>query len=115
MRRIEALMRGIIGLAALGIFNGEAVATAASSLPQRHVVHIEAFAFSPKQITIAPGDTIVWVNQDIVPHFLNIANNHWQSPVIEEGQSWEMVVDQAGSYAYICVFHPQMTGAFATD
>lgn len=107
-------MRFIVGLIALGIFSGEAVAQTAS-LPQRHVVHIEAFAFQPPQIIVSPGDTIVWVNQDIVPHFISIAEGQWQSPIIEEGQSWEMVVDQTGSHAYICVFHPKMMGAFATN
>ena len=107
-------MRFIMGLIALGFFNGEAVAQTAS-LPQRHIIHIEAFAFQPPKIIVSPGDTIVWVNQDIVPHFLNIAEGEMQSPVIEEGQKWEMVVDQPGSYAYICVFHPKMTGEFATN
>jgi plastocyanin len=107
-------MRFILGLITLGIFNGEAVAQTAS-LPQRHVVYIEAFTFQPPQIAVSLGDVIVWVNHDLVPHFLNIAEGQWQSPVIEEGQSWEMVVDQEGSYAYICVFHPKMTGAFATN
>ena len=113
MKGTQVLMRFIMGLIALGIFNGEAVAQTAS-LPQRHIIHIEAFAFQPPKIIVSPGDTIVWVNQDIVPHFLSIAENHWQSGVIEEGQLWEMVVEEAGSYGYTCVFHPQMTGAFVT-
>ena len=112
MRPIEILRRFIMTLVALGIFSGEAVAQTAS-LPQRHIIQIVAFAFQPPQITVSSGDTLVWVNNDIVPHFLNIAEGQWQSPVIEEGQSWEMVVDQAGSYAYLCVFHPKMTGAFS--
>ncbi len=114
MRPSDILMRCIMALVALGIFCGEAVAQTAS-LPQRHIIQIEAFAFQPTQITVSPGDTIVWVNNDIVPHFLNIAEGQWQSAVIEEGQSWEMMVDQAGSYAYLCAFHPKMTGAFFAE
>lgn len=114
MKERPILMPFIISLLALGIFNEEAVAQTAS-LPQQHVIHIEAFAFQPPQIIVSPGDTIVWVNQDIVPHFLNIGEDQWQSPVIEGGQSWEMVVDQTGRFAYICVFHPKMAGAFATN
>ncbi len=114
MRRIGVLLRIILGFVVFGLFSEEAVSKTAS-LSQQHVVHIKTFAFSPEQLTVSPGDTILWVNQDIVPHLLNIANNQWQSPVIEEGQSWEMVVNEQGSYAYLCVFHPQMTGAFATN
>lgn len=112
MRPIEILRRFIIAFVALGIFSGEVVAQT-TSLPQRHIIHIEAFAFQPTQMIVSPGDTIVWVNNDIVPHFLNIAESQWQSPVIQEGQPWEMVVDQTGNYTYLCVFHPQMTGAFS--
>ena len=114
MRTIGVHTAIIIGFMALGIFNGEAVAQTASP-PRRHVVHIEAFAFSPQQITVFPGEIIMWVNKDIVPHFLNIADNQWQSPVIEEGQSWEIVVEQPGSYTYLCMFHPQMTGTLIVN
>jgi plastocyanin len=114
MGTMNILTRIIIGWIALGIFSGEAVAQTAS-LPQRHIIQIEAFAFQPTQIHVSPGDSIVWVNNDLVPHFLNIAEGQWQSPVIEEGQSWEMMVDQAGRYTYLCVFHPKMTGEFSAE
>ena len=93
----------------VGIFGGEVVAET-TSLPQRHTVHIQGFAFRPPHLTVAPGDTVVWVNGDFVPHFVSIADGKWQSPVLEEGQSWELVVEEAGKFQYLCVFHPEMTG-----
>lgn len=103
----------IVGLLVVGTFDGEVVAQT-TSLPQRHVVQIQGFVFQPAQITVAPGDTVVWVNRDFVPHFISVAGGKWQSDVLEENQSWELLVDETGSFSYVCVFHPKMTGVITT-
>ena len=36
--------------------------------PKTHTVTIEAMRFQPETLTVAAGDTIVWVNKDVVPH-----------------------------------------------
>ncbi|MCA9470342.1 MAG: cupredoxin domain-containing protein [Nitrospira sp.] len=114
MGGFKNVVRFIVLLGMVGIFAGEAAAQAVS-LPKRHVIFLEGFAFSPKHLTVSSGDTIVWINQDLVPHVVRIGENQWQSPVLEEGQAWEMLVEQAGSFSYFCMFHPQMTGAFVTQ
>ncbi len=103
----------LVGLLVGGAFDRE-VLTHATSLPQRHVVQIKGFAFQPPQITVLPGDTVVWVNQDFVPHFISVAEGKWQSVVLEENQSWELVVKETGSFSYLCVFHPKMIGIVTT-
>ena len=35
--------------------------------PKTHTVTIEGMRFQPEALTVARGDTIVWVNKDIVP------------------------------------------------
>ncbi len=99
----------LVGLLMMGVFGGEVVAQT-TSLPQRHVVKIQDFAFQPPQITVAPGDTVVWVNKDFVPHFVSLANGRWQSDVLEEDKTWELLVDETGSFHYVCIFHPEMAG-----
>ncbi len=99
----------IVGLLVVGAFDREGLAQT-TSLPQRHVVQIDGFVFQPPQIRVVPGDTVVWVNRDFVPHFISVGEGKWQSDVLEENQSWELVVNETGSFSYVCVFHPKMIG-----
>ena len=86
----------------------------AASQPRQHRVEIHAFQFMPQQISVAPGDTIVWINRDIVPHTVIENGGTWRSPPLEEGQSWKIVVERNGLYTYFCEFHPHMTGILTT-
>jgi len=83
------------------------------SQSRQHVVEIQAFQFQPKQLTVAPGDTVVWINRDIVPHTVTENAGSWRSQPLEEGQSWKVVVERQGSSGYFCEFHPHMTGVLA--
>lgn len=106
-RHIQKLI--MVSVLMMSAFGGEVLAQT-TSLPQRHVVQIQDFAFQPPQITVAPGDTVVWVNKDFVPHFVSLADGKWQSEILEEGQSWELLVDESGRFHYVCIFHPEMAG-----
>ena len=44
------------------------VAVGQEATGTRHRVEIQQFRFVPEAIEVKPGDTIVWVNLDIVPH-----------------------------------------------
>lgn len=106
MRYVNIRIGLLVEVLMVGIFGGEVVAKV-TSLPQRHIVHIQGFAFRPPHLTVAPGDTVVWVNGDFVPHFVSIADGRWQSPVLVEGQFWELVVDEAGKFQYLWCFTPR--------
>jgi plastocyanin len=43
-------------------------AAAATAAPRVHTVLIEGMRYQPEGITVAAGDTVVWVNRDMVPH-----------------------------------------------
>src|SRR5580658_8290585 len=53
----------LIFCAALGVPAIFAEAAAPAS-----TIDITKFAFAPKEITVAPGTTIVWINHDDTPH-----------------------------------------------
>ena len=111
------MIRIILGLFTILFISGEAVSMPAwnmASLPRQHVVEIQAFSFQPKRTVVSPGDTIVWVNRNIVPHNVTSNGGTWKSQPLEEGQSWEVVVENSGGYSYSCEFHPHMTGELAT-
>lgn len=107
------MIRILITLIIILVVNGEAVSKPAS-LPRQHIVKIQAFSFQPQRTMVSPGDTIVWVNRDIVPHTVTATRGTWESQKLEEGQSLEVIVQHNGVYSYFCEFHPHMTGIIAT-
>jgi plastocyanin len=84
-------------------------------LPIRHTVEVRGLSFVPQSTVVSAGDTIVWINRDIVPHAITAEGGQWPPHTLLEGQSWEMVVEQGGTYPYFCLFHPQMRGLLATQ
>lgn len=86
-----------------------------ASPKRQHLVEIRAFNFVPQRTVVAPGDTIVWINRDIVPHTVTAEGGAWSPRMLAEGESWEMVVEGGGTYPYFCEFHPHMRGLLAND
>lgn len=82
-----------------------------SASPVRHVVEIRAMAFHPPVLEVARGDTVVWINQDIVPHTASTAGTpEWDTGTLTRGQQSRFVPRQRGEAPYICMLHPTMQG-----
>jgi plastocyanin len=71
-------------------------------------VSIENFAFDPPNMTVAPGTTVTWVNNDQTAHTVTANNGAFDSGTLQPGQSYSFAFDQAGTYAYHCNIHPDM-------
>jgi plastocyanin len=69
-------------------------------------VTIDGASFSPADLTVKAGDTIVWVNKDLLAHTATAKNGTFNSKVIEPGKSWRFVAKAKGSFPYTCSFHP---------
>jgi plastocyanin len=59
-------------------------------------------------VTINVGDTVVWTNNDPVPH--QIASASFNSSPLSQGSSFSQKFMAAGTYDYHCAIHPSMTG-----
>ncbi len=80
----------------------------------RHVViEIANFEFAPNAPILKPGDAVVWINRDIVPHTVTANDGSWGSGQIDAGGEWRMVVENDLFETYHCKFHPSMTGRLA--
>ncbi len=79
--------------------------------PRTHRVLIHGFAFDPAQVAVAAGDTVEWVNQDIVPHTATATNRAWDTGSIGPDSSARVVIEPGGIGPYACSFHPQMKAA----
>jgi plastocyanin len=71
-----------------------------------HVVTIDGARFSPADIVVKAGDTIEWVNRDILAHTATSTSGGFDSKVIQPGQRWKFVARKKGEFAYTCSFHP---------
>ena len=73
-------------------------------------VSIANFAFTPGEITIAPGETVTWTNDDGAPHGLEYQDGAAGVDPLLPGSSFTRRFDQPGTYDYNCSVHPYMTG-----
>lgn len=97
--------------AALGLMLGMMGPSVAESKAQTHNITIEDMRFQPAVLVVAPGDTIVWINKDLVPHTATSQAGGFDSNVILASESWRYTVQkEKGDFAYICTFHPAMKG-----
>ncbi len=62
------------------------------------------FAFSPATVTIAVGDTVTWVNNGAEDH--DAAGSGFSTGTIGPGSSGSATFSSAGTFSYICNFHP---------
>jgi plastocyanin len=82
------------------------LSTTAARKPKTHTVTIDAAQFSPAELTVAAGDTVVWVNRDILAHTATATSKAFDSKTIQPGKSWTFVAKQKGEFPYACSFHP---------
>ena len=73
-------------------------------------VSIANFAFTPGEITIAPGETVTWTNDDGAPHGLEYQDGAKGVDPLLPGSSFTRRFDRPGTYEYNCSVHPYMTG-----
>jgi YVTN family beta-propeller protein len=73
-------------------------------------VSIANFAFAPGEITVAPGSTVTWSNDDGAPHGLAYNDGAKGTDVLLPGASFSRTYDKPGIFDYVCAVHPYMTG-----
>lgn len=84
------------------------VSTTTVSVPEG-TVRIADFEFTPRQITVARGETVTWVNDDVYDHWVVST----QPDVLDTGelgqaQTYTKTFSQAGDYTYYCNIHNYM-------
>ena len=108
--RSLGILVGVLGLAT-SVAPGTA---AGAAKPKTHTVNIDGTAFVPPKMTVATGDTIVWVNKDPYPHTATssaaVKDGGFDSKAIAGDKSWKFTAKKKGDYPYICSIHPSMKG-----
>ncbi|GHC35284.1 cupredoxin domain-containing protein [Streptomyces cinnamoneus] len=66
-------------------------------------------AFVPQAVSIHPGDSVRWLNNDNDTHTTTSDSGLWDA-VLDPGQSFTRPFPAGATFAYHCEFHPSMTG-----
>ena len=105
MRTAKALFTALV------IFTCAAIPAAQGRKPATHTITIDAASFQPATLTIKAGDTVVWVNRDMMPHTATASGaKPFDSGALAAGKSWKRVFKTKGELPYVCIFHPTMKG-----
>lgn len=108
--RSGATLRGIAIMALAAAACSEAKPAA-----RTHAIAIRGFQYVPPTASVSVGDTIVWTNEDVVPHTATAADRRWDTGSIGSRASGRVVITRKGKQAYICAFHPAMKAELVAE
>ena len=78
-------------------------------------VTVEAFTFAPDPIEVEAGTTITFTNGDDIDHTVTAGTREdptpevFDGPLPEEGSTFEVTLDEPGTYDYYCSLHGTTT------
>jgi plastocyanin len=78
--------------------------------PASASVGILDFEFSPPRVRVAVGGEVTWTNQGAAPHTATDRNQSYDSGMLAPQGTFIRRFDNAGTYDYICLVHPNMVG-----
>jgi plastocyanin len=113
--RAVVLLAGIAA-AGCGATPAEAPPTARAEsttpAPAAAQVVIDNFAYAPREITVAPGTRVTWVNRDDVPHTAtsSVKPRAFDSGALDTDDAYSFTFTTPGTYDYFCAVHPHMAG-----
>jgi plastocyanin len=102
--------RALIVAMLLGPLIGAMLAFGAVAAQDANVVTIDNFTFAPKELTVAVGTTIKFVNHDDIPHTVVEKKLSFRSKALDTDDAYSYTFATAGSFDYFCGLHPQMVG-----
>src|SRR6476620_1276602 len=108
------LIRTLVAATVAGFFTAE-MGAATSARAAEISVAIDNFTFSPQQITVKAGDTVIWTNRDDIPHTATSTTKSFGSEVLDTNGSFSFTFTTPGSFSYFCALHPHMTGSVVVE
>ena len=109
MRKPLSILKTCICLLCCIVLLDRCASESTKVIPKTHTVEIKQMKFQPAELMVQKGDTVVWINNDIVTHDVTEEpGKAWTSSLIPAGQSWSLVVTQSADY--YCSIHVVMKG-----
>ena len=83
------------------------LATSVSAHAATIEITMENMVIAPAEISAKVGDTIEWVNKDILAHTATARNGDWDVTMPPK-KTITLVLKKAGTVEYYCRYHPNM-------
>ena len=109
------LNRNLVAALVLGPLVGAmlafgAIAAQDAATKDTNEITIDNFTFTPKELTVAVGTTVKWVNHDDIPHTVVEKKTTFRSKALDTDDSYSFTFGSAGTFDYFCGLHPHMVG-----
>lgn len=78
-------------------------------------VRIAGFAFDPPALTVPPGTTVAWSNEDAAPHTATALGGAFDSGILDPGGAFSHTFAEPGRFPYRCEVHPSMQGEIVVE
>jgi amicyanin len=83
-------------------------------------VGMKGIQFDPTEVTVKVGGTVKWTNNESVPHDVTKedgpgADFSSGKGNMNEGDTYERVLTEAGTINYVCTVHPNMKGKVTVE
>jgi len=109
-RAFKILSFQIAVLAAGGVMMTTVATMTHAAAPPAAAVQIDNFTFEAPTLTVRPGTTVTWTNQDDIPHTVVSKDGAFKSKVLDTGDKFSFTFAKAGQFGYYCSLHPHMAG-----
>lgn len=86
------------------------VRTAANPVVYSGRVSITSSGYSPIELLITDGGTVLWTNNDNAVHTVTADNGSFDSGDLQPGSTFVYTFSR-GVYTYHCKYHPETTGS----
>ena len=81
----------------------------AAAAPHSYTIVIDKLKFGPIPAQLHKGDTILWVNKDLLRHSATAADHSFDVD-LQSGKAGKILLKKAGTIPFTCRFHPGMRG-----
>ncbi len=99
---LKWILPGLVALTISGAGSASAVA------PAKVQITLGAMTISPPNASVRVGETVEWLNRDIVDHTSTEKKSGLWNVSIAPGKSARVVMKKAGTFDYYCRYHPNM-------
>jgi plastocyanin len=77
-------------------------------------ITMENLVISPAQASAKVGDTVEWINKDVLVHTATARNGDWDVNLPPK-KSGSLVLKKAGTVEYYCRLHPNMKATLVVE
>ena len=71
---------------------------------------MDKLVFAPVETQAKVGDTIEWINKDILAHTATATSGDDWNVIIAPNKTEKLILQKAGTVDYYCKYHPNMKG-----